>query len=104
VSNKAILKDGQVVPVDDLMEWGRWMQQPEARRIDRTQVADSKVSTVFLGLNHQFGDGPGLWFETMVFGAPEDQFCCRYSTLDEAKAGHATVVARLMNGETLEDL
>ena len=52
------------------------------------------VSTVFLGLNHQYGQGPPLIFETMIFGDRNlvEQYCDRYSTLEEAKAGHAVAV------------
>ena len=57
---------------------------------------DNRVSTVFLGLNHQFGDGPPLIFETMIFSpGPLDQECWRYSTESEALVGHAAAVAQL---------
>jgi hypothetical protein len=42
----------------------------EDRRVDRTQVdADVSVSTVHLVLDHSFGDGPPLIFETMSSAA-----------------------------------
>lgn len=50
------------------------------------------VSTVLLVINHQFGNGPPLIFETMVFGGNLDQDQYRYSTLEEAKEGHARAV------------
>jgi hypothetical protein len=66
----------------------------EDRRVDRTQVdADVSVSTVHLVLDHSFGDGPPLIFETMVFGGDHDQDCWRYSTEEQARAGHAAAVA-----------
>jgi hypothetical protein len=80
---------------------------------DETHVAQEVVSgyyvsTVHLGMNHQWGDGPPLIFETMVFKAEgdgvasyTDLYCDRYSTEAEAKAGHAAVVERLKAG-TLE--
>lgn len=48
------------------------------------------VSTVFLVLNHAFGEGPPLIFETMVFSddSGRDLDCERYSTEEEARAGH----------------
>jgi hypothetical protein len=56
---------------------------------------ESLVSTVLLGMNHGFGGVP-LIFETMVFSASGNgDFCQRYSTLQEARQGHAEVVARL---------
>jgi hypothetical protein len=62
------------------------------------------VSTVYLGMNHQWGDGPPLIFETMVFGGDEGEPCWRYSTEEQARAGHDRVVAALRAGEDLEAL
>ena len=56
------------------------------------------ISAVWLGLDHRFGsDGPPLIFETMVFPSKSDlreSDCERYATEDEARAGHAAMVAR----------
>ena len=62
-----------------------------------TELDDVTVSTVWLGLNHNFGDGPPLIFETMIFGGQHDEFQERYSTEAEALAGHeiAVTMARL---------
>jgi hypothetical protein len=56
-----------------------------------------EVSTVWLCVNHQWGEGPPVIFETMVFGGPEDMECFRYSTEKEARDGHAVVVHELVN-------
>ena len=55
------------------------------------------VSTVFLGLDHNWDDGPPHLFETMIFfhGGKRhyaDIYQRRYSTWDEALAGHQLVV------------
>lgn len=50
------------------------------------------VSTVWLGLDHQYGDGPPLIFETMIFGGEHDGYQERYSTKEQALAGHAKAV------------
>ena len=43
------------------------------------------VSTVFLGLEMAFRDGPPVLFETMIFGGPfDEQFQWRYHTKKEA--------------------
>ena len=47
-----------------------------------------KVSTVFLGMDHSWGNGPPLIFETMIFGGKHDMDQERYSTYSEAKRGH----------------
>ena len=56
-------------------------------------IHDIRISTVFLTLDHQHGDGPPVLFETMIFGGEHDQDCWRYVTWDEAEKGHAEAVA-----------
>jgi hypothetical protein len=43
------------------------------------------VSTVFLGLNHQFSEGPPLIFETMIFGGTHDDYMARCTTYKQAQ-------------------
>jgi len=69
-----------------------------ARRVAEDTVDGKLVSTVFLGLDHQFGSGPPLVFETMVFHDGDGREEWRYSTWDAAVAGHARVVTALRNG------
>lgn len=61
----------------------------------RTTVGVAEVSTVWLGINHQWGAGPPLIFETMVFGGNLNEECVRYSTESEALVGHAAMCARV---------
>lgn len=57
------------------------------------------MSTVFLGLNHQYGDGPPLIFESMSFDDSdtddEDQRQDRYATEAQALTGHRRMVAEI---------
>lgn len=77
----------------DLMEWALQMDD-ENRRVAKDSIGDVDISTVFLGLDHQFEPGgPPLIFETMIFGGPLDQTRERYSTWEQAEAGHARWVA-----------
>ena len=60
---------------------------------DRFEDDDVFVSTVFLGLDHGWGDrnAPNykpILFETMIFGGKHNDFQTRYHTYDEAKEGH----------------
>lgn len=59
-----------------------------------------RVSTVFLRLDHRYGEGDPLLWETMIF--PEDSyrdlFGYRYSTWEDAKRGHDVAVEILMTG------
>jgi hypothetical protein len=59
-------------------------------------VDEIKISTVFLFMDHNHGDGPPVLFETMVFGSNLDEEQERYCTEDEARAGHARMVQRVL--------
>jgi hypothetical protein len=48
-----------------------------------------RVSTVYLGLNHAYGDGPPLLWETMTF--PGCDICERYSSVEQAIEGHKAI-------------
>ena len=89
-----ILKGKEVVPAE-LLEWAMWFETAD-RKVAETELANGLlVSTVFLGADHQFGEGVPLLFETMVFpggGNLDEQDCDRYSTWDEAVAGHEEMV------------
>jgi hypothetical protein len=82
-------------------EWARLKFDAESRKVsDYARIGldewdDVRVSTVWLGMDHQFGDGPPLIFETMVFGGPLDDYQWRYVTEAEAIAGHDQVVAKV---------
>lgn len=68
------------------------------KRIDETHLEDGKwISTVWLGIDHRYGDGPPLIFETMVFTADGEWGeldMQRYSTEEAARAGHVEMVAK----------
>jgi hypothetical protein len=55
-----------------------------------------EISTVFLGLDHNFGQGPPLLFESMVFGGEDDGEMVRYSTWEEAETGHKLLVEKYL--------
>jgi hypothetical protein len=69
-----------------LLQWARLFE--DARHIGDDELDGVRVSTVWLGLDHSFGLGPPLIYETMVFGAL-DLEGERYATEQEARAGHA---------------
>jgi hypothetical protein len=70
-------------------------EDPARRLVRKDRAADVEVSTVFLGIDHNYsGEGPPLLFETMLFrdGKPLD-YQERYATWDEAVSGHARALA-----------
>jgi len=90
--------EGHTPVAVSLEAYARWdMSTPFERKIvGKDQVGEVEVSTVFLGLNHQFFDGPPLVFETMVFGGLRGDYQKRYSTWVEAERGHAQVLAEVL--------
>jgi hypothetical protein len=88
MSDKYILIDRKAVPATT-DEWARFFENMDARTVAKSAVNGANVSTVFLGLDHRFGDeGPPLIFETMIFGGPYDQYQDRCSTWEEAEEMH----------------
>src|SRR5205809_567378 len=56
--------DGQPISWDEAMRL--FEEDRDKRIVEQTMVGDIKVSTVLLVINHNFGDGPPLIFETMI--------------------------------------
>lgn len=77
-----------------LNEWGS-LHETEYKIIEQTTLPNGKwVSTVWLGIDHNFGEGDPEIFETMVFplnGDSDEDDCDRYSTLEQAIAGHKSM-------------
>lgn len=108
---------------DDLLTWGLWMQT-DARTVEESFIQHpltsivTRVSTVFLGLDHRFfGDGPPILFETMAFTAPElvtlfggeprwiarsMDYQRRYCTWEQAVAGHSEVHNDILRSVQIE--
>lgn len=95
MSDNYVFENGQVRTESDFLAWAEWFETAD-RIIERTDLGDIRVSTVFLGIDHDFSmEGPPLIFETMIFGGPHNEEQWRYSTLEQARAGHAAAVALL---------
>ena len=93
MSDKYILDGRNPIPCADFMMRARWFETSD-RLVAKTDFGDVQVSTVFVGLDRSFGDGPPLLFETMIFGGPfdRDKYQERCSTWEEAEAQHAKAV------------
>lgn len=75
--------------------WADWMHANHYNRHvgDDTPAPGVRVSTVFLGIDHNFSsDGPPLLFETMIFDDYDSGDMWRYSTWEEAEAGHKSAL------------
>lgn len=88
--------DGRTPRIASPREWARWMETAgESRRVAETVIGRAVVSTVFLGIDHQYEEGPLLLFETLVMGdaGEHTDYLEHCSTWAEAEEQHARVVA-----------
>lgn len=107
-------------------EWTMLFEMRESYRIVKQEyIGNYWISTVWLGLNHNYGFGPPLIFETMVFNHsmprpprfPETEYgtdefdqwledypeqtsasdldCERYATEEQATKGHEAMVEKV---------
>lgn len=89
-------RNGQPISMD---QWARSFRSDD-RQVESTKLdGDAHVSTVYLGLNHNFGAGPPLIFETLVFGGPLDGEMDRYTTEADARTGHYAMVQRVRDAD-----
>lgn len=93
-----------------LLEWARDFEDKKNKRVARDTLKNGIfVSTVWLGLDHNFSGEPPLIFETMVFSDKGDELDReRYSTEKQAIAGHLIMMTKWKhrtkgeNGEWVE--
>lgn len=101
----------------DALEWGRFFEDFSKRRVALTELPNARISTVFLGLDYNWGQGKPLVFETMVFPGPlpwwkdllmrwfprvfyrrwsrlVEKDMARYATWEEAEEGHKRMVEK----------
>lgn len=92
--------EGNPVPCINISAWARWFEgSSDQRRLAYDDVVDSdgelvSVSTVFLGMDHNFvDDGPPILWETMIFGLGDDQeYQERYTSKEAALEGHQKAI------------
>lgn len=104
-------EDGTVRKVS-LLEWAAQLENDDVRRIGSDHIGPYFISTVFLGLDHNYGGGEPLLFETMIFSDDNEpgasEYCYRYHDIDEARTGHRAAVEEVklymaaMEGEALD--
>jgi hypothetical protein len=116
-------RDGTPYPEGDagLFEWAHDMENRELRRVALDKLANGvEISTVWLGLNHRYGVGRPLIFETMLFVPQKKVYYImgrrhefdreeigeqwRYSTEEEAVLGHKMLVKKWKLFKTAEQV
>jgi hypothetical protein len=87
-------ENGQPVREPNLDRWWIWFGTDENRVLRQDDLPGGiSVSTVFLGLDHRFGRGPPVLWETIIFGGTHDQYQERYISREAALKGHDAAVA-----------
>lgn len=94
MSDKYILDGKKAVPEPNLMKWAQWFESAD-RVVKQEMIGDVKVSTVFLGLDHSFGEGGPMLFETMIFGGKHDEDQDRCSTWEQAEEMHQKAINKV---------
>ena len=86
--------NGDPQPEPDSMKWAEWFEHHrDEKRVAVDYFGEVMVSTVFLGLDHNFlSEGDPILYEPMIFGGEHDQYQDRYRTKVEALEGHKRAV------------
>jgi len=81
----------------DLLTWAKWFGQHENRVVRQETIAQNRVSTIFLGIDHGWVvDGPPILWETMTFGAKLDNWQMRCAgSKEQAEAMHEKMVRKV---------
>ena len=103
MTNQYILDGHNPVAEPDPMKWAAWNKTADRIvrncvgiiKIGGNPLGNVRISTVFLGLDHAFGDGPPMLFETMVFGGVLDGEQDLCSTWKAAEKMHAMMCERV---------
>ena len=98
-------ENGDPQPEPDTLKWAEWFEHA-SRIVQQDQIGDAFVSTVFLALDHRYGPGDPILWETMIFQGEseitlpsgrkkkfkQEQWMARYTSKDAAIAGHMKAV------------
>jgi hypothetical protein len=92
-SNYVLDENGNPKAEPDALKWAKWLEANIMNRhvADET-VGKARISTVFLGLDHAWGGGVPLLYETMIFGGEHDGYQTRCSTKEQAIEQHRAAV------------
>ena len=83
--------DGTVRPEPDVLKWAAWFETAD-RCVALDESGTTWISTVFLGIDHNWGKGPPVLYESLVERDGEEATTRRYHTRQEALEGHRALV------------
>jgi hypothetical protein len=84
-----------------LQEWGKLYTRngSELRRVAIDKVGDYRISTVFLGIDHNLDSDQPHIFETMIFGPESTEvYTIRCSTWHESEKMHEDAIQWVKDG------
>lgn len=94
-----ILGDDGKTPIPvHFLTWASWFEHAN-RCLGGSDIGGQNVSTVFLGLDHNFArKGPPILWETMIFGRwwGRGEYQERHASWDAAVAGHERAMRRAL--------
>ena len=90
-----ILVDRKPVACPDPFKWALNHGDTDCRRVNETVIGETRISTVFIGIDHAWLGGPPMLFETMCFGGPLDMEQVRTSTWELAESQHEAICTRV---------
>jgi hypothetical protein len=99
MSNHFYLNPDHTIRPCSLHEWVT--QLKKVNKVADDIINGNHVSTIWLGIDHNYFGGLPLLFETMIFDKPKsghDIYMDRYTTLDEAINGHKKAVQWVLDG------
>ena len=90
------------VRVENAFDWSNKFNE-KMRRVALDEVNGVSISTVFLGIDHSFGSGKPLLWETMCFShnLDYDQYQERYTSYKDTVEGHKQCVDSITKNEPL---
>lgn len=91
---------GKEHKVVSLLEWAEFMENGD-RAVAKTQIGVVSISTVFLGIDHGWGEGEPVLYETMIFGGDFDSYQTRSCTWEEAEEAHKEAVSLVVQRMSL---
>lgn len=88
---------GKPVPEPDLLKWAGWFQNAE-RHVAKEKLGPVFISTVFLGIDHSFFEGPPILWETMFFcdGKQDGNAARCAGSREQSEAMHADMRRELL--------
>ena len=108
-------KDKKIIPIKttdktgkinmkNLLKWGKRLENFDDRKVKQEQVGKYFISTMFLGLDHNFSEkGKPILWETGIKTEKEGwDIAKRYSSYKEALKGHKSIVKKYKTLENIE--